>query len=329
MPTGPAPPALRPAPAPAAPALVPGPGRHRRPTDTLLLAPARMVGRAARSGGRSLVTWSGRPSGRFVLPLVAIVALLAATGAVGNYVTRASAPAVHPTDTTSAAPSDGAAPGASAPTGGGDVALDPGATTGPGGQQPTHPQEVVAQWAKRMSPAVGISETALKAYGYAALRVADELPACHLAWTTLAAIGKVESDHGTAKGATLQADGSALPPIIGAPLDGQGGRALVPDTDAGRLDGDRAYDHAVGPMQFLPRTWLQNQVDADADGRADPNNLNDAALAAGRYLCAGGKDLATSDGWPDAVRSYNELEPYVKRVFDAANEYGLRSRSVA
>jgi membrane-bound lytic murein transglycosylase B len=27
-------------------------------------------------------------------------------------------------------------------------------------------------------------------------------------------------------------------------------------------------------------------------GRTDPNNVFDAALAAGRYLCAGGRDLS-------------------------------------
>jgi membrane-bound lytic murein transglycosylase B len=262
-----------------------------------------------------------------VVPLLAILVLLAAISLGGNYATRASAPAPRPSASASASAPAGDDQG-TAPTGGGDVALDPSASAGPGGP-PAHPQDVVAQWAKRMSPAVGVSETALKAYGYAALRVGADLPGCHLAWTTLAAIGKVESDHGRAQGATLQADGTALPPIIGAPLDGQGGRQLVLDSDTGRYDGDRVYDRAVGPMQFIPRTWLQYQVDADQDRQADPNNLNDAALAAGRYLCAGGKDLATSGGWWAAVLSYNAIEAYAKTVFDAANDYGLRSRSVA
>ena len=256
-----------------------------------------------------------------MLPLVAIVGLLAATGAVGNYATRASVPPVHP----SASPSDQVPSADSAPDPNGanpDATSDPNLPVGP-------PQDVVAQWAKRMSPAVGISETALKAYGYATLRVAADAPACHLAWTTLAAIGKVESDHGTANKATLQPDGMTQPLIIGAPLDGQGGRQLVPDSDNGRYDSDRVYDRAVGPMQFLPSTWLRYQTDADQDGRSDPNDINDAALAAGEYLCAGGKDLATVGGWWGAIYSYNQLQAYAKSVFDAANDYGLRSRSVA
>jgi len=180
-----------------------------------------------------------------------------------------------------------------------------------------------------MAPVVGIPETALKAYGYATLRVAADVPTCHLSWTTLAAIGEVESGHGQANHATLASDGFALPPIIGAALDGHDGRQLLPDTDAGRWDGDKAFDHAVGPMQFVPQTWQQYAIDADQDGQADPNDLNDAALAAGRYLCAGGKDLATGGGWWAAVLSYNELQEYAKAVFTAADDYGRRSRAVA
>ena len=45
--------------------------------------------------------------------------------------------------------------------------------------------------------------TALEAYAYAA-RVAEvENPNCHLAWTTLAGIGMVESHHGTYRGAAV------------------------------------------------------------------------------------------------------------------------------
>ncbi len=33
--------------------------------------------------------------------------------------------------------------------------------------------------------------------------------------------------------------------------------------------------------------------------------MDDAALAAARYLCASGADLATGTGWSTAVFSYN------------------------
>ncbi|TML21445.1 MAG: lytic transglycosylase domain-containing protein, partial [Actinobacteria bacterium] len=112
-------------------------------------------------------------------------------------------------------------------------------------------------------------------------------------------------------------------------LNGQGGLHLVRDTDGGRYDGDPVYDHAVGPMQFIPGTWQTYQVDADGDGVADPNDINDATLAAANYLCAGGRDLATSGGWWGAVLSYNAIQQYAQKVFDAANDYGQRARTIA
>jgi membrane-bound lytic murein transglycosylase B len=81
-------------------------------------------------------------------------------------------------------------------------------------------------------------------------------------------------------------------------------------------------------MQFIPTTWKAYQIDADLDGVADPNDINDAALAAADYLCAGGKDLSTAGGWWSAVLSYNALQSYALDVFNTANEYGVRSRSV-
>lgn len=58
-----------------------------------------------------------------------------------------------------------------------------------------------------------------------AFRTADDEPAasqpgCHLPWTLLAGIGRIESGH----------------------------------AGGGRVDGNGTYDRAVGPMQFLPTT---------------------------------------------------------------------------
>jgi membrane-bound lytic murein transglycosylase B len=167
---------------------------------------------------------------------------------------------------------------------------------------------------------------AVQAYGYAELVAARTAPNCHLSWTTVAAIGKVESAHGSANGAVLGADGAVQPPIYGLPLDGKGGRQLIRDTDQGVLDGDPTFDRAVGPMQFIPSTWQQMAVDADNSGAADPNDIDDAALAAALYLCQGGRDLARADAWWDAILSYNAVRPYAQDVFDAANDYGQRSR---
>ena len=314
------------APAPA------GVAGHRRPRRALVLVPLRLVGRGARATGRALLAWARRPSGRFVVPALAIGIVLGATATAGAYVVPRAAPAVPPSppaspSTAPSAPDAGLADGLANPG-----LQDPNADPVPGGATPAatgRPQLAMAGWAQKLSPAVGISVPALEAYGYATLRTATDVPACHLSWTTLAAIGKVESDHGKEGGADLQPNGEVLPPIIGAALDGRNGVQLVPDSDGGTYDGDRTYDRAVGPMQFIPSTWTRYQVDADGDGQADPNNLNDAALAAANYLCAGGKDLATSGGWWAGVLSYNALQTYATKVFDAANDYGQRSRSVA
>jgi membrane-bound lytic murein transglycosylase B len=264
-----------------------------------------------------------------VVPTLAIAALLAVAGTAGTYLPQSVAPLALPSSA-SPSPSESPTPEpvqdlptTTAPTVGTQPSTEVVAAA------PTRPQDALAAWAHKVATATGVPDTALRAYGYATLRLGSEKPGCHLAWTTLAAIGRVESNHGRANGATLQPDGSALPPIVGAALNGQGGLKSIPDTDHGRYDGDQSWDHAVGPMQFIPSTWTQYQVDGDNDGAADPNDINDAALAAANYLCAGGRDLATSGGWWGAVLSYNAIQQYAQSVFDAANEYGQRARSIA
>ncbi|AGL21151.1 lytic transglycosylase domain-containing protein [Actinoplanes sp. N902-109] len=171
---------------------------------------------------------------------------------------------------------------------------------------------------------------AVQAYGYAQLVMARRAPNCHLSWTTVAAIGLVESGHGSYQNAVLGADGTVTPPIYGLPLDGQGGRQVIRDTDQGLLDKDPTYDRAVGPLQFIPQTWNQlaagNAVDADNNGISDPNDIDDAALAAGVYLCSNGRDLSKPDAWWEAILSYNAVRPYAQKVYDTANSYGQQSR---
>ena len=69
-------------------------------------------------------------------------------------------------------------------------------------------------------------------------------------WYILAAVGKVESDHGENMG----------------------------PSSAG----------AMGPMQFLPSTWENSGVDGNGDGTANILDPEDAIPAAAGYLKVGG-----------------------------------------
>jgi membrane-bound lytic murein transglycosylase B len=190
---------------------------------------------------------------------------------------------------------------------------------GPAGADP------LRAWADRMAGPTSIPARALVAYGNAELVMRGSDPGCHVSWTTLAGIGRVESNHGLFGGAMLGDDGRPSKPIIGVPLDGSAGVRSIPDTDGGMLDGNPRLDHAVGPMQFIPGTWRRWATDGNLDGRADPQQLDDAVLSAARYLCAGGRNLATAEGWWAGVFSYNNSVPYGQKVFGLADGYARAS----
>ena len=98
------------------------------------------------------------------------------------------------------------------------------------------------------------------------------------------------------------------------------------DTDQGTIDGDTTYDRAVGPLQFLPQTWHSYQTDADNNGVADPNDIDDASLTAATYLCQGGRDMSKAEAWWEANLSYNAVQADAQKDFETANDYGARSR---
>ncbi len=166
-----------------------------------------------------------------------------------------------------------------------------------------------------------VPSAAMRAYRHAARTVEGEDPGCHLPWSLLAGIGRVESDHGRYGGSVLGADGVPRPAIVGVALDGEGPVAAIHDTDDGRFDGDTVWDRAVGPMQFIPSTWRTAGRDGDGDGVRSPNDIDDAALAAAAYLCHGGRDLSTASGRRAAIFSYNPSDYYVDLVSAFARGY--------
>jgi hypothetical protein len=115
-----------------------------------------------------------------------------------------------------------------------------------------------------------------------------------LSWAVLAAIGKVESDHG---------------------------RARLPGVRSGW---NRAG--AAGPMQFgigvgrAGNAWARYGADFNRDGRRSVYNPGDAIPAAARYLCAHG----AAHRLDAALYAYNHSRAYVAQVKQLARRYTTR-----
>ena len=103
-----------------------------------------------------------------------------------------------------------------------------------------------------------------------------------LSWTVLAAIGQIESGHGTNDG----------------------------PSKAG----------ALGPMQFLPSTWRIWGIPGFGDTTADIMNPYDAVPSAARYLCASGASAGGAALF-GAIYAYNHAGWYVREVIALAEEY--------
>jgi hypothetical protein len=123
-------------------------------------------------------------------------------------------------------------------------------------------------------------------------RSAERCPG--LPWAVLAAIGKIESDHGR--------------------LSARGVRS------------GSNFAGAAGPMQFgiggrAGDTWSEYGVDGDGNGTVDVYDPADAVPAAADYLCAhGGGDPSRLSA---AVFAYNHADWYVADVLAQAAEYTI------
>jgi hypothetical protein len=129
--------------------------------------------------------------------------------------------------------------------------------------------------------------------GYLALYQRAAARTCPgLAWSVLAAVGKVESDHG---------------------------RARLPGVRSGAN-----WAGAAGPMQLgvggkAGRTWQRYRVDGNRDGRRSVYDPADATATAARYLCAHG--AARPGGLRRALFAYNHSAAYVRQVLAIARRY--------
>lgn len=255
--------------------------------------------------------------------VVAVVALLACVAAVGVVVVVVVTTVAGAGTTTDAGPPSSEVAPVAAPA---ITAAAPAVTPAAGRDvsDPGVPVSVATLadpgWVADTAARTGIPPRALAAYAGAALETTRTHPGCGIGWNMLAAIGSVESAHGTFGGGRIHDDGVARPRIIGIPLDGTT-TARIPDTDDGALDGDPVWDRAVGPLQFIPSTWGAYGRDGSGDGIADVHQIDDASLSAAAYLCDTGGDLTTPRGWIAAVHAYNPDVAYNRRVAAAATDY--------
>lgn len=180
---------------------------------------------------------------------------------------------------------------------------------------------VDADWLAATAEATGIPERALAAYAGAALAKAEQMPDCGIAWNTIAGVAATESDHGRHDGSRVGSDGTVSPPIYGPPLDGGDGVEHIPDSDGGAIDGDATIDRASGPFQFIPGSWRNWHVDAGGDGVEDPQNIDDAAMAATNYLCRVSVGMDTEEGWIAAIAGFNSPPSYRDTVATFAVRY--------
>ncbi len=196
----------------------------------------------------------------------------------------------------------------------------PASVSAPGVVAPGVPRGRSAQVVRAASTS-GIPSAALAAYqrAEAVINAADS--SCRLPWQLIAAIGRVESDHGRFGGNVLGDDGVAQPGIYGIALNGRNDTQRITDTDAGQYDADEKFDRAVGPMQFIPSTWSVVGVDGDNDGRRNPQDIDDASLATAVYLCSGDDDLSGEQGQRASVYRYNHSRQYVDLVLSIMQAY--------
>ncbi|TWS22897.1 hypothetical protein FK268_18005 [Tsukamurella sputi] len=168
----------------------------------------------------------------------------------------------------------------------------------------------MAKWATIHSGPYLTPTTALESYSWAALVMGKNAPRCQLGWATLAAIGRLTSDHGTTRGHRLGDDAVVRPTFREAQ------KPAAKDTDGGFYDGDRSADLLMGPLLFSPTVWEQWAITASSDTNAPPNpdNLDDAALTLARLLCGAGADMSTPEGWQKAVSSYNQDPKFIEAV---------------
>ncbi len=183
-------------------------------------------------------------------------------------------------------------------------------------EQPKVPQQQGQEfdaWVSKTSGWLDIPLRAMTGYAKTTMALSKETPGCRLSWVTLAALGKIASDHGRANGSGVGADG-----VMTVPL------ATVQVRDFYNKVVSTA--NASGPLQLAPSVW--NQFQASASGKKpDPQKIDDATLTAGRALCASGRDLGQGQTWWNAVSTLQPAPLLMHRTLATVNVYGTVGQS--
>ncbi|OXM53643.1 hydrolase Nlp/P60 [Amycolatopsis thailandensis] len=183
-------------------------------------------------------------------------------------------------------------------------------------EQPKVPQQMGQEfdaWVSKTSGWLDIPLRAMTGYAKTTVTLSKETPGCRLSWVTLAALGKIGSDHGRATGSSLKDDG-----VMTVPL----GAVEVRDF----YNKVVSSANASGPLQLTPSVWSQFQASASG-GKPNPQNIDDATLTAGRALCAGGRDLGQGQTWWSAVSTLQPAPLLMHRTLATVNVYGTVGQS--
>ena len=217
----------------------------------------------------------------------------------------------------------GIGPTGTGPVDDGQQAQEATATPGGGISELSDPA-----WTKSVAQATATPARAMRAYAGAALKLQEENASCGIGWNTIAAVGFFVSGHGTVGGGEVDAYGLTPEPLVDVDrYDGSSAR-VVADTDGGRIDGDGARDHSLGPMQLLPAEIDRYGGDGNEDGTIDPQQIDDAAYTLGRFLCASGGDLRDEANWREAVDAVDPSGDFTDYVTLIANDFAERASSV-
>ncbi|WP_199730328.1 C40 family peptidase [Amycolatopsis panacis] len=252
--------------------------------------PADVDGASVEPGIGERPRQAGRVRRRVVVALAAVVVVLGALVIAVRFAPSGNGAGDTVGASASAVPSrEGAPPRSSVPA------------------QPKVPQAgEFGAWASRTSQWLDIPLRAMKGYAQATVTLSKEQPDCHLSWITLAAIGKIASDHGRAQSSHLGDDGALAKPLGAVEVRDFYNRVV-------------SSPGAAGPMQLAPAVWTKWQRSASG-GKADVQNIDDAALTTGRALCAGGRDLATD--WWNGVATLAPAPLMLHRTLATVNVYG-------